>query len=88
MGIGIYAMYWSDERTMTILDNVTDVVMNHDGILQIHGFKADHDTKRISADVVFDFSVTDIKASRDNILKDLREMYPDYEINVIMDVDV
>lgn len=84
-GIGIYSV---DSSHTDIRDKITDMVRRRDGVLQIHGFYADTEQKQISFDVILDFGLPDRKAVLAEIRREVQEAYPDWCINVTMDVDI
>ena len=61
--------------------------MSHEWAVQFHGFYIDTETKEMTFDVVMSF---DIKASEglQIIYDEIREAYPEYNIQIAPDVDV
>ena len=57
-------------------------------VLQMHGFFADPESKLIRFDVIVDYAAPDAEAVRDDIVKDLRALYPDHQIEVTLDKDI
>lgn len=55
-------------------------------ILQVHGFYVDEKTSTIYFDLVIGFKADD-DAIRDKIIAHLKEKYPDYTYNVVIDHD-
>lgn len=86
-GISIYSISTADDHIKEIRSKITEKVMNHEGVLQMHGFHVEEDTKQIFFDVVLDFSY-DRKALYQTILNEVQTLYPDYTIHIQMDVDV
>lgn len=84
-GIGIYSV---DSSHTDIRDKITDMIRRRDGVLQIHGFYADTEQKQISFDVILDFGLPDRKAVLAEIRREVQEAFPDWCINVTMDVDI
>ena len=62
--------------------------MSYEGVLQMHGFYASEAEKRISFDVVLDFSVPDRQQLYGQIVSETQAMYPDYSITVTLDRDL
>ena len=87
-GIGIYSVNTKNDRAATVRSDVTRIIAEHDGVLQIHGFYLDEDNKHINADVILDFALPDRDATFDAICRDLAKAYPDYKFNLVMDIDV
>ncbi len=87
-GIGIYSVNTKNDRAAAVRSDVTRIIAEHDGVLQIHGFYLDEDNKHINADVILDFALPDRDATFAAICRDLEKAYPDYKFNLVMDIDV
>ena len=86
-GIGVYSFNTSDDEAAHMRNNVQKIVMSHDWALQMHGFYADTEKKTIRFDVVISFGV-DRKEAIQTLYAEIGELYPDYELMIISDVDV
>ena len=53
---------------------------------QLHGFYLEPETKYVSFDAVLDFGC-DAAHIREEILTKLRELYPDYTFDMVLDSD-
>lgn len=84
-GIGVYS---KDDRHGDMRDKVNEIVRRHDGVLQIHGFFADPEKKQMVFDVILDFSLADRNAVLSEISEDVRKAFPEWGVNVTMDVDI
>ncbi|MBQ1907857.1 MAG: cation transporter [Firmicutes bacterium] len=86
-GVGVYSYNTTDDKASMIRDRVQQIVLSHDWVLQMHGFYADTVRKTLRFDAVLDF-----KAERGEAIETLRrevaEAYPDYDLNIIGDVDI
>ena len=87
-GIGIYSKNTKDDFVKEMQSTVTRVVMEHDGVLQIHGFYVDTEKKSVSFDIIIDYAIKDREKIYDHIVGELREKYPEYTFFVVMDIDV
>lgn len=85
--VGVYATNTSDDWVLAVKTAVTKIVMEHEKILQMHGFYMDTTRKTISFDIIPDFSTPDRHALRDEILCEIQKSYPDYIININLDSD-
>ena len=85
--IGIYAVNTTDDRAREMRTRLTRMVMSHDGVLQIHGFGVHEDEKVIHFDVIVDYARADRKAIFDHIRREAADMYPDYRLEMVMDID-
>ena len=85
--ISIYAMNTSTEETKAIRNKVNEIVMGFDGVLQTHGFRADPEERTITMDIILDFDVKDRKAVFENIRAALQKAFPDYTLQLTLDID-
>ena len=85
--IGIYAANTTDDRVKEMQTRLTRMVMSHEGILQIHGFGVHEDEKIIHFDVIVDYDRADRREIFDHIRQEAAEMYPDYRLELVMDID-
>ena len=86
--IGIYAVNTSDPQTLEMHKKIMAKVHSHDYVLQTHGFHVDFNPNVIYADVIIDFSAPDRAALCEEIQQEIRQLYPDFEVNMILDTDV
>lgn len=85
--ISIYAMNSSTEETKAIRAKVNEIVMGFEGVLQTHGFRADPEERTITMDIILDFDVKDRKAVFENIRAALQKAFPDYTLQLTLDID-
>ncbi len=85
--ISIYAMNTLTEETKAIRNKVNEIVMGFDGVLQTHGFRADPEERTITMDIILDFDVKDRKAVFENIRAALQKAFPDYTLQLTLDID-
>ncbi len=86
-GVGVYSYNTSDTEVAHIRNEVQEMVMAHDWSLQMHGFYLDIEKHTMRFDVVLSFDI-DQKEGIDIIRKEVGEAYPEYELNIIADVDI
>ena len=87
-GIGIYSMNTQNDDIKELRSKITHLVMGHDGVLQIHGFYADVDKKTLSFDVILDYALEDRNRTYDEIRSEIAHEFPDYTLNMALDIDV
>ena len=87
-GIGIYAKNTQDPELSRMQDKISQIILGHEGVLQVHGFYLDRETKTISLDVIIDFALEDRKALFEHICQELAQAYPDYQMQLTMDIDI
>ena len=86
-GIGVYSFNTSNGELAAIRNAVQEKVMAHDWALQLHGFYADAEQKTMRFDVVLSFDIG--RAEAIGILtKEIGELYPEYSLQIIPDIDV
>lgn len=85
--IGIHAMNWKDPATKIMYDRIMDLIRRTPGVLEVHGLYIDPVDKTISFDTVADFNVKDLDAFRRKLIAEVRECYPDYRSDVVIDYD-
>jgi len=86
-GIGVYSFNTSDDEAAKIRNAVQKTIMSHEWALQMHGFYADTEKKTIRFDVVISFDI-DHKEALAIMYKEMSDMYPDYTVTIVPDVDV
>jgi len=86
--VGIYSNNSSNERLMKMRKDITELVVDHKHILQLHGFYVDEEKKRITFDVVIDFDEQDREGLLKHIVGDVKNALPEYEVVVAMDSDI
>ena len=86
--IGIYSNNSSNEKLMKMRKDITELVVDHKHILQLHGFYVDEEQKRITFDVVVDFDEEDREGLVKHIIEDVKEALPEYDVRVAVDSDI
>ena len=86
--IGIYSNNSSNEKLMKMRNEITELVVDHQHILQLHGFYVDEVKKKITFDVVVDFDEEDREGLVKHIIEDVKEALPEYDVRVAVDSDI
>ncbi len=86
--VGIYAVNRSDPRIAAMREKVMEIIYSHDYILQTHGFHVDFDPKVLNVDIIIDFQAPDRSAIFNDIVRKVGEAYPDFRLEIVMDIDV
>ena len=86
--VGVYSYNTTDEEAAAIRRDILERVEAHPYVLQTHGFYLNKETKKITFDVILDFAAEDRNALHKEIVREIREAYPEYDIHVTMDTDV
>lgn len=87
-GIGIYSMNTTSDEVRTMRTRLTELIMAHEGVLQMHGFHADTEAKTATFDVIIDYALADRDSLYAHISQDAREAYPDYTFHITLDIDL
>ncbi len=85
-GVGVYSFNTSDGEAAQIRNTVQKTVLAHDWALQLHGFYADTEAKTMRFDVVVSFDADSTEAIK-TLTKEVRQLYPDYDVQIIPDID-
>jgi len=86
-GIGIYSQDDSEE-SVAIRTEVTRIVMSHDGVLQMHGFRVDPENKVLNLDIIIDYALEDRETLYVQICKEVQERFPEYRMELVLDIDI
>lgn len=86
--VGFYAVNTRHDKAADIRDDVRRIVMNHENVLQMHGFYVELDEKQMRFDVVIDLEEKDRRGLFERILSEVRAAYPDYNVEANMDANI
>lgn len=85
--IGIYASNTENPEFNKIKNTIRDLVLRNPHILQMHGFYIDEKTKNVTFDIIIDFKAKNPKEIVENLRTSLKELYPAYTFNIVIDTD-
>ena len=85
--IGIYASN-KKNKYQKIKNYLEEQVNEYENILEIHGIYVDEDINEVSFDVIFDFDEENQKKIITELKNKLKEKFPDYDYNIIIDKDI
>ncbi|MCR5719700.1 MAG: cation diffusion facilitator family transporter [Lachnospiraceae bacterium] len=86
-GVGVYSYNTTNDEASCIRNAVQEKVLATEGMLQMHGFFIDIESKEMRFDVVVSFDI-DIKEGLEALTKDIKKDYPDYKLTISPDVDI
>ena len=86
-GVGLYSYNTGNSEAALIQRDVQEKVLAHDWAVQVHGFYLDIEDRKMRFDVVFSFDIAP-KEGLAILYEEMREAYPDYDIQILPDVDV
>ena len=85
--VGVYAVNTKDQEVIEAKKKVHGIVFSHQYVRQMHGFYLIKEKKEIRFDVVISFDAKDRKAVFEEILADVQKAFPEYKLQVAMDID-
>lgn len=86
--IGIYSVNTKQNSAAEIRSKVSKIVHEHKDILQMHGFFVDEEEKIMRFDLVVSFDSPNMKAIYEHVVGDVKEAFPNYNIQVQFDFDI
>ena len=85
--IGVYSVNTKDEETIQAKKKVEEIVFSHAYVRQMHGFYLTKDEKKMRFDIVISFDAKDRKAVYHEVIADVQQAFPDYQLQAAMDTD-
>ncbi len=85
--IGVYSVNTKDEEVIQTRQKVSKIVFSHKHVRQMHGFYLVKEQKKMRFDIVISFDAKDRRALYDEVLADVQNAFPDYQLQVAMDTD-
>ncbi len=85
--VGVYSVNTKDAETARLQEQVRELVLSHEHVKQMHGFYLDKEKKLMRFDAVISFNAGDRRAAYRELVSDVQKTYPDYELQVGMDMD-
>ena len=85
--IGVYSVNTKDEEMIRTKRQVEEIVFEHEHVRQMHGFYLLKEQKTMRFDIVISFDARDRRAVYDEVIADVQNSFPDYELQIAMDTD-
>lgn len=86
-GVGVYSYNTKNDEVSAIRNKVQKTVLAHEYVLQMHGFYLETEAKLMRFDVVLSFDI-EVKEAMETLGKELKEAFPDYDIQITPDRDI
>ena len=86
-GIGVYSVNTKDEEVIKARERVREIVFTHQHVKQMHGFYLTKEEKSMRFDIVISFNAKDRRAVYAEVVSDVQNAFPDYQLQVAMDTD-
>ena len=77
-----------NEEFKKIHSDILKTVMSNEGVLEFHGFYIEEKNKSIRFDIIIDYSKKNRNEIYEKIYNDVKKKYPDYTINIKVDIDI
>ena len=87
-GITVYSMNTKNMDIVKLRYKIYKIVMSNDGVLEFHGFYLEEKNKSIRFDIIIDYKIEDMDELYNIICEDVKNRYPDYKIDVLLDFDM
>lgn len=85
--LSVYTYSELDGREKAVRGQIYDIAMSVENVLEAHGFYLDEEQKRIQFDIIVSFDAPDRNAVYDEVVRRVREAYPEYELYCTLDTD-
>ncbi|MBQ9866599.1 MAG: cation transporter [Lachnospiraceae bacterium] len=85
--VGIYSDNSNNPDALARRDEIRKIVTEDPNVLQMHGFYLNKEDKMMRFDIVVSFDAKDRAAVYRHALEKVREAYPDYMVQIAMDID-
>ena len=86
--VGVYSVNTKHNRAAEIHSQVSKIVHEHKDILQMHGFFLDEVAKIMRFDIIVSFDSPNMQVMYNHVVNDVKQAFPDYDIQVQFDFDV
>ena len=86
--VGIYSINTKHDHAAEIRARVSKIVHEHKDILQMHGFYLDEEKKEMRFDIIVSFDSPNMQTMFNHVVEDVREAFPDYNVQVQFDTDI
>ena len=85
--IAVYSLNTKDPVITDMHDQIQKIVLSNKNVMQMHGFYVNWEKKAILFDMVISFDEKDRKGLYERISQQVKDIYPDFQISIIMDTD-
>ena len=85
--VGVYSINTKDAEAAEARERVRQIVTANPNVLQMHGFYLDKAEKTLRFDIVVSFDAEDRRQVYREVCENVQKEYPDYTLQVTMDMD-
>jgi divalent metal cation (Fe/Co/Zn/Cd) transporter len=86
--VGIYSVNTKQDSARVIREKVSEIVLSHKEIIQMHGFYIDETEKTMRFDIIVSFDSLNMQQLFTHVVDDVKEAFPDYDVQVQFDTDI
>lgn len=86
-GISIYVKAQLNTAAGLALRRVRKIVMEHEDVIQMHGFSLDEGRKELHFDIIINYDVKTRFEQWQEISEQVRALFPDYHVDITLDAD-
>ena len=83
--VGFYPVNTEDKEVIEARESILGIVRKNPGIKNMHAFFIDFDRKILQFDIIVSFTVKDIKMLKKELMTEIEEKYPSYEVHINVD---
>ncbi len=87
-GVSIYSVNTDNAKSDEIEKKVKEIASKYKEVLQIHGFYFEEEEKKYRFDIIIDYDFKNRKEIYQKVVDELKQIYPEYEVNATLDVDM
>ncbi len=85
--VGVYSVNTKDAEVIAAQKKVREIVFAHEYVTQMHGFYLQKEKKAMRFDIVVSFDAPDRHAVFNDVVKEVRQAFPGYEMQIALDTD-
>ena len=86
--VGIYSYNTNDIEAIKIREEISNIVSSYKSVLQMHGFYYNKTDNIINFDIIFDYDDKNKEETYKDIYNKIKQLYPESNLNIIIDNDV
>ncbi len=85
--VGVYSVNTSNDKSAKMRDAIYKCALEHEHVLQVHGFYVNEQTRTIRCDLVISFDAQNRAQVHDDVCRQIQDMYPEYHLEIATDFD-
>lgn len=85
--VGIYSKNTKGGKAAALENQIRRMVMEHNDVMQMHGFYFHEDEGLINFDMILTFDAKDRYEQYEKIVKEVEEAFPEYRFGITLDLD-